>query len=341
MNRGKWLLAMGFCLAAILNSCREDTGSTGANILPPNDQISAYETDTTSVLTSMFLKDSIITDDTVYSGLGSYNDPIFGQYKSSIYAQIFSPVGATTTTIPWANDSVPVDSVVLILPYITGVATSYYGNLDPQTIVVDTLESPIHATNSAGNYVAYYSDTSIKYDAAHPIGMQQIVPLNPYYGHDTAVRVKLKKGWWQSIMNRITNNPNYYTTFDSLVKGLYITVSNSLQLPGQGGILFIYLNQGSFACIDFYYHDKSTPTIPYYVQFPIGGTFFSHIDRSYVTAPFANIHPSGKHDSIPANNLMYVQGAGGVEGRVNFPNLYKNWQGKKNILINKAEVDFT
>src|ERR1700679_3489714 len=115
MNRGKWLLAGCVSLLAILNSCKENTGGVGANVLPSTDILSAYATDTTTLLTSMYLKNSILTNGALNAMLGSYNDPVFGTAKASIYAMVYSTVGSSS--IAW-KDTGAVDSAVLLLPVI-------------------------------------------------------------------------------------------------------------------------------------------------------------------------------------------------------------------------------
>jgi len=329
-RRAKYfIIALIIPSLSILNSCKQSTGGeVGVNILPKSDIISTYETDTATLYTSMYLKNLVPTNSTAISMLGSYNDPIFGPLKTSIYASIFSNVSGTP---PWVDSGVGagVDSVVLLLPFYN--STSYYGNLDPQTIVVNTLQAPI-ATH------VYYSDTSVP-SVVTPIAIQQITP-NPA-GNGGAINIKLNKSWWSNVVNQMALTGNYYyANLDSLVKGLLITVANPLQLPGQGGIL--YLNMAnSFSGIYFYYHG-SVSKAEYYVYYPVGTnstTYFNRVEPNYATAPFHNLNPTGKNDSIPANNLVYIQSGGGAIGRINFPNLAKNWSKLNPIVINEAEVD--
>lgn len=343
-----FVIILIFPVVSFLNSCKEDTGGIGANVLPPSDQISAYEADTTTVLTSMYLKDSVLTSGFFGQApldcqIGSYNDPIFGETKASIFAQVFTPVGATY--LPWA-DTGTVDSAVLALPYFN--LSAYYGNLNPQTFVVDTLESIIDSLNPAGHPAYYYSDTTIKY-GSYPIGLQQITPYPVANGF---LRIRLNNSWTQSIANKLKGNVNYYLNFGSLVKGVYITTNNSFQLPGQGGILQVNLSnpvgQGDNSAIYFYYHfpNRAFDTVENTLPFPVGNStiptsFFSHYSFNYSTSPFHNEHPEGHRDSINGNDFVYVQSMGGVIGRVNFPNLYKNWSKLGSILINEAELDVT
>lgn len=332
MNRGKWLLAFSCLLSAVFTySCKEDTGSSGANILPKSDLISAFESDTTTLTTSMYLVDTVVTYPLSNNPLGSYCDPIFGQTKASIYTMVSPPVGATTT-LPWSLDTGKVDSAVLILP-ISG----YYANLDPQTFLVDTLESII----TSGKV---YSNTNIKYGSS-PIGMAQVTPPNPTNSGDNTIRIKLNSSFKNYIVGKMnSHNAYYYPYFDSIVKGLYITVSNPLQLPGQGGILYVNLyNASTPAGIYLYFHDSINGGKEWPLPFPLGGTaapYFSHFDHNYAISPFYNAHPPKPHDSIDANNLMYIQCLGGVLGRINFPYIH-NWSKMNPVVINKAEVDIT
>ncbi len=332
MNKGKWLLAIGFGLVAILNSCKEDTGGIGANVLPNSDIISTYETDSTTVLTSMYLKDSALTNGTNNAMLGSYSDPVFGTAKASVYAMIYSTVGSSS--VAW-KDTGAVDSAVLLLPVV-----GYYGTPGPQTFMV------YQTTGNIGTGKAYYSDTTIAYNPT-PIGIAQETP-NPVY-NDT-IRIKLSRTWLNGIVSSMNNNSSYYyPNIDSLIQGLYITMSNTLQLPGQGAIYYINLSS-SFSGITFYWHSIE-PTVPqpeYRINFPVGNDgqyiptgYFTHVDHNYATAAFASEHPIGKKDSINGNNLVYVQAMGGVIGRINFPGFYKNWSKLGPVIVNKAEVDMT
>jgi len=326
-----FIIGLIFPLFSLLNSCKEDTGTVGANILPKGDLIGAYETDTSTVLSSMYIKDSAETNDGNPAMLGSYSDPIFGQLTASIYTQIFSPAGAEAGAIPWA-DSI-VDSAVLVLEY-SGVPP--YGSLDAQTFKVYSMKS------SLDTGTRYYSGTSFKYNPI-PIGVQQITPNLA----SDSLKIKLSGSWLQSILAAMQETVNgsvdyYYLNFDSLVKGLYITVSNPAQLPGQGGILYMNFIGGSTTAMYIYYHSntRTTKFPDQYQEFAVGGgIWYTHVDRNYSIAPFNSVHPTGIHDSIAANNFIYVQSAGGVLGRLNFPNLRKNWSKMGPMVINQAEVD--
>jgi len=332
MNKGKRFLLIGSCALGILNSCTDNPGNLSPQVLPKSDIISAYQTDTTTVVTSMYLKDSVITNGANQSMLGSINDPVFGESKASIYAQV-SPSGLTA--IPWLSNA-KVDSLVVLLPTL-GIP---YGNNDPQTFAVYQLANSIISAH------AYYSDTTIKLYSKTPIGQAQVTPPNGISSNDT-LRIKLSNAFMNYFINKavqgaiVNGVPSYWSTnFDSVIQGIYIAPVNPLQLPGQGGISYINLIS-SFAGVYAYWHYLIPNDTEHAVEFPLGGSnflYFNNFTHNYAASAIGASHPAGPRDSIAAPQFVYVQSMAGVMGRINFPNLHKNWSKLGNVAINEAEV---
>lgn len=327
MSKSKKLLVISCWLLAILNSCKDNTGNLGPNVLPASDKISAYQTDTTTISTSMFLKDSVITDGVFTALLGSFNDPIFGETKASVYAQAYSAVSPNDPIPPWEGNGATVDSAVLLLQLDQA---PYYGSNDPQTFVVYQTDNNIVSGH------ADFSDTNIKYSTL--MGETQVAPPNSYL-NDT-LRIKLNKTWVKNFSNEIEGNSYWSTAFNSLMKGIYITTATPNQLPGQGSLLNINL-YSSFSGIYFFFHGPTTQNTEEYISIPIAGSdlaYFVNFYHNYSTTYLGSQHVSGKRDSINGGQLMYVQGMGGVIGRINFPNLYKNWSKLGPVIINEAII---
>jgi hypothetical protein len=141
-----------------------------------------------------------------------------------------------------------------------------------------------------------------------------------------------------------TSGTNYWTSnFNKLLHGIYITTATPLQLPGQGSILNLASLAGSFSGIYLYYHYSYPIDTEHFVSFPIGGSAnanFVHFDHNYSTTYLGGLHPAGKRDSVNGDQLVYVQAMGGVLGRINFPNLYKNWSKLGPVIINEATITF-
>jgi Domain of unknown function (DUF4270) len=332
MNKAKKLVVISCGLLTILNACKDNTGTLSPQILPKSDVISAFESDTSKVVTSMYLKDSALTVYQSTNLLGSFNDPVFGESKASIYAEV-SP--ANTTVIPWGNLAFhsKVDSMVLLL----SVEGQPYGSNDAQTIAVYQLADNIITPYS------YYSDNTIKLHSTTPIGETQVVA--PTGANDT-LRISLTKAFMNQFLTNITLGPtnpygapaNWNTNFNNgVIKGVYITTLNPLQLPGQGGVYYLNL-LNSFSGINVYYHNLASDT-EYSVTFPVGGSngeYFNNFTHNYATSPIHSLVPSGPRDSVAAGQLIYVQSMGGVLGRINFPNLYKNWSKLGPLVVNEA-----
>jgi hypothetical protein len=334
-------LVLACITLSFIASCKKDTG-VSSNVLPTTDMLSAYFSDTTTVITSIKIKDSLLSDNALLTLLGSYNDPVFGMTKTSIYIQALLPNNATFSGFGGTNPSV--DSVVLVLPYnVNGIG--YYGSLTPQTITVDTLSTPLL-------FKAYYSDTNVSHGTNHlavitttPAPTTPVVINYTFFGgsidgtYSPQLRLKLPAAFGQYIVNQIDGN-SYYgqssASFSSLLKGFYLTVSNPLQLPGQGAIL--YLDPfAAGAGLDFFY--KTTigavvDTTSVAFQLGAGAITFGHFDHDYTTTKF---YVPGK-DSIIAPSTLYVQDLGGVKTQLSFPYL-KNWNKKNPMLINLAELD--
>ncbi len=324
-------------ISLLFFACAKDTG-IGSNVLPSSDILSAYVTDTTTVLSSIKILDSANTYGAPYVLLGSYFDPVFGVTKSSFYTQVIGPGG-----IAAFNPCTYLDSVVLVLPINTN-GLGMYGTLTPQTFTVDTL-------TDQGAFIPsktiYYSDTNLAH-GTHHIGVATISPNpdasileNIDYGSSSMitmgpqVRIKLNNSFGSYIMNQVNNNPSYQTyqaNFSTLLKGLYVSVSNSGQLPGQGSIYYINPNTPG-AGVWFYYRYVNGTTFDTTAQnFVISGPYFNHFEHDYSTTPFYSVK-----DSVLSPNVCYVQAMGGVKTQLSFPFL-SNWKNLGPIIINAAQV---
>lgn len=331
------ILALLFPLFLPLHSCKDNPGNITPALLPKSDIISAFSSDTSKVLTSMYLKDSIATNGIGDILLGSYNDPVFGISKASVYAEVFTSVLTYKypTLPPWAIEPSTIDSAVILLQLYPGAQN--YGGSDPQTFVVYQTDTDILAGK------IYLSDTTIS--CSHhptPIGSQQLAVTNTTL-NDT-LKIKLNKSFATSFAASLSVNNRWTTNFGQAIHGVYITTSNPLQLPGQGSLLNIVdFAESSASFIYVYWHPNAFPDSNNIVSFPLGGTdgaYFVNFQHNYSNTYLNSLHPSGKRDSINGEQLMYVQAMAGVNGRVNFPNLHKNWSKKGPLIVNEATLTF-
>jgi hypothetical protein len=365
---------------AFFNACSPDSG-IGNNVLPENNTLTAKFVDTSTVQTSLVLEDTIPTsNNTSEYLLGSYTDPIFGTTKASFYTQLLFPynvnpfVNYPTITLSSANTTeVILDSVVLSMPYGVYSGAGYYGTLGAQTVQVYLMDTGSHFVADS----AYYSDANLSHKIF--LGEKTIIPqmttpdsvCYPYYHYAPAdsfqyasnprLTVKLNYGWGLSwfdsafgvvsqngkpFINTITQSLlSSSSEFQTHLRGIYITVSNPMQFPGQGALW--YMNPyTSVAGVVFYCRVIGpNPNIPgqtcvHYITptFGIsqGCLSFAHFDHDYTNTVFNG--PKNKKDSVYSPNYIYVQGLGGVKTKIKFPYLM-NWIKKGPIIVNRAEVD--
>lgn len=316
-------------LLSLLTSCKKDSG-LGSDVLPPAYLLSAYVTDTTTVVSSIKLKDSILTNSVALYQIGNYFDPVFGMTKASLYTQVLLPGNGIDYT--FGSGTIKLDSVVLDLPFSS---PALYGYASAQTFIVDTLDSNLVTTHS------YYSDTAISHSSKH-IGYETITP-DPYdwdsidYGGEKAslppaLRIKLDTNFGKYIMNA---NSSYFQTsvaFSGLLKGLYVWAYTPGQLPGQGGIMYLNPNLAGTG-LTFYYKLNGTPQYPQTFLIGSSAVYFNHFDHDYSTTSF---YVKGK-DSVLSPDVAYIQATAGVKTQLSFPFL-SNWKKLGHIVVNKAEV---
>ncbi len=365
------------CVAAgfSFNSCSKDT-AIGANVLPQNSYFYANFSDTATIISTLVLEDTVPTNQLSTNLLGSYNDPIFGPTKASIYTQLSLPSGNNPFPSSWLTGgtyglnssnwpTLVLDSAVLAICYGSGTDGYTYGDGSPQTIELYQLKKGI-TTNTD---TSYYSNASIPYNPA-PIGSRNVLPnfttndtdkYGPYvYPYSPRWRVKINHAtalkWIDTGLNRTftggisTLDPdtsyNSQASFIRAIPGIYITVNNSAQLPGQGGLWYMNLPGGGSQLLFYCHYSVVTPTNgdsiiylpPTGFNFQSSVNIFSHFDHDYKSSPFYK-NPSGKgHDSVYSPNVNYVQSIGGVKVKLTMPYL-KNWSNKVPIIVNKAELD--
>ncbi len=340
-------------------SCSPDSG-LGANVLPNNNTLNANFVDTTTVQTSLLLEDSVATNNLPAYFLGSYNDPIFGETKASIYTQMeLASDGANPFTAVGSPGSstvkVILDSVVFAIPYVFSVP-NYYGQISPQTVEVYMLDKQLKPDTS------YYSNSVISHKVL--LGQKTVTPelgqwdsvrysntrIEPcpivFYPRFT---VKLNQQWGQKWLDTALSGVVYPGAGDTIFQsiagfirnfpGVYVTSSSPLQYPGQGSLWYMNLfDHGAgifFYCRIINQNNDTTYSIP---QLEIGADriSFSHFDHNYNTTSFYAPHVKNAPVSSPDN--IYVQGFGGVTTKIKFPYI-NNWMNKGPIIINKAEVE--
>ena len=327
-------LAGLFALLVALSGC-EERSDFGMEILPKEDLISikniVIKDDVTSYI---FREDSIRTDESANSLLGSLYDPAFGitniDFATQFRLQFFPGYG----TEPQA------DSIKLFLYY----KVIYGDTVTAQKFRVYELDSPIDIDAEYNQHVDLKSLASdqllgeieympkVKQDSVSGDTLLQIITI-PL---DISLAEKLINA---DSLDMINND-----AFLEYFKGLYIETEQMAEEGGtilsleaasnaafQGSALAVYYNNEEIR--DLAVNGDTSIIMPFVI------TNFSarvnSIEHDYTNTAFGdNINTQTTGDT-----LIYIQATGGLKSKILIDNL-ESWKDSVNIAINKAELIF-
>jgi len=315
----------------ILGSCSREEGNIIIEGQDGNQQMSIFVTDTLTLHTKTVKEDSLPGNGLSYALLGSLNDPIFGNSKASIYADL---------TIVEPNNQFPntlePDSAILFIPSVDGL--NFYGdrnyihnitiapiteNIDPAKTYYQTDSFPLDlnlATQYTGQLINEYKD-SLPY---------RNIKLSPYKG----LRVKLSTDFAKFLMNMDSEAYETNAGLDAHLKGIAL-IPNSTKV-GNGSLAVMDLTNiisNSYrAKILLYYSDTQT--------FMFGFSGKSSVINRGETGPYKSEIQTQLDNPKENYTTTYVQALSGVKTEIQIPyllNLAKNG----NISIQKAEIEFS
>ena len=243
------------CFFAII-ACKKKEYQLGSDVIDPSSILSGTSIDTFSLVTYSILEDSVISDNPANVVLGAYQDPIFGNYKASIYTQL-----RLAGVDPNFGDPslIVIDSFVLALEYV-----GYYGDLDPQTFEAYELEESLSLDST------YYSFSSIPHSATNlvPTDKATITPNTSsptIVGEDSLapqLRIHLDTNLARSLITEATSGSTTFSSNDeflSFFKGLHIKTNNPAQSQGEGAALYLDINDPSSKAT-IYFRQEGEPT---------------------------------------------------------------------------------
>jgi hypothetical protein len=266
--RGALMLSAAFfCLALVATSCKKKNSPIGEGALPPGSVLSSSGVDTFQLYTYTIDEDSTVSMDSRFNLLGSYNDPIFGTVDASFYTQF---------TVEGFSPDFPagyiVDSVVMAFEF-----GGYYGEISEQTFEIRQVNEKLTRDSS------YLSSSSATTNSTNLVdGPGNITPdplTEAIVGDDTLnpqLRIPLTNSFGAYLMNLATNSPDS-ETFLAGFQGLHFKVTNGMQNPGVGTILYLATTNPA-SKLTVYYTDTNGD--PFEFDFLVSGSLvdFNHID---------------------------------------------------------------
>ncbi len=318
-----------FILAAIFG-CNNDPSKIGIDL--QNDKVKIVFSDTATIRAFSIREDSIRTDETTVSLLGSLFDPVFGKTTASIYTQI----RLSTTSVSFGTSPV-LDSIVLALEY-TG---AYYGDTTTQqTFRVFEISDSLMRDSS------YYSNQT-KPIIQPEIGSFTMAPRpsdSVYIDtvkYKAQLRIPLNEDFGNKILNASTDELATGDDFLRFMKGICITTD----AVSNGGAVLYFTLVSNYSRVTIYYHN-SPDTLKNY-NFPISdycARFMNFNHDNYQDADQNFINQVILKDATLGSEMLYLQPMAGVKTTIKLPFIREFIRDSilgtyiKNIAINEAKL---
>jgi len=320
-------LTLSVLLSVLIASCTKDLSPIGIELLDEVDLLGLGYTDTVTINAYSIPEDSIYTRNLTYTQIGSMNDPIFGQTTANFYTQLFITKSKTRFGV-----SPVFDSAYLYLPY----KGSFGDTLSNMTLRVYSLtESIIDSLHS-------YSNTTLSYDQANPIGEITFQPRphdsSFYEGskHLPMLRIPINSNFGNTILNADTTSLNNNVGFVKYFKGICI-VAEPQNSPGKGAILTFSVPT-DYSRIAMYYHNLANDTVRSY-SFAITSdcSRFQNYDHDGFSQAIPALRQQLEGDTLLGSQFLFAQGLSGSKIKIQFPYLDK-WFENEKVVINDAQL---
>lgn len=311
----------------ILTSCKKDPYNIGLDLLPPTDTLHIRQTDTATIIAYSVLQDSVRTDLSSETILGSIMDPVLGSTTASFYTQF-----ELSADQPSFGNSPVLDSLVLLLQY-----KSIYGDSNAlQNVKVFEVSEDMHFDS------AYYSNQNI---GIYP-NMLANFNFRPFIHDSVLIAGQPVQPHLRINLNHLTNYlgnklleapPSALLTsssFKPFMKGLYIQSSPVYS----EGALIGFEPIATYSKLVVYFHNELNDSLHFDFLITSTCTWFNHFNHN----GYRDASPDFKrqvlnHDTTLGKQVLYLQGLGGVKTRLRIPFL-KLFANLGKIAINDAEL---
>ena len=316
-------------IISIIFSCEKPETGIGGNLLPDEDNLDLFFTDTISVVAFNSPEEDSVRTSPVTTGLiGSYHDPIMGIHRSELYFQLRLPAsnisfGADETTIV-------LDSIVLGLDYTGG----FYGELNPLTFEVYELNEDIELDS------IYYSNDefeTISTNIADPqratISPTPTLPTIDIGDEEVAnqIRIHLDTTWGYMFFDPLIEDSLATTDlFLQWFKGLHVKTQ-----ADNSAILNVDLTNGVSALTLYYQEQEPDTTIYKEFAFLINDNSqrINHFEHDYS----ASLVQYYLDNPELGQQRLFVQGGAGQSIELDFP-FIDGWLDSSNVAVNNAEL---
>jgi len=326
------IIALLMIFALLGGGCTNDPAKIGIDIQPDSDKLNIFSTDTITVVAHSVYVDSVRTDETSRTMIGSYYDPVFGVSTSSLNLQLILSSAAVEL-----GESPVLDSMVMSLEY-SSVALSgdddlmaYGDTTSPQTFRVYELDETIYADS------VYYSnfEVAVKSEEIGAITFEPR-PTDSITIDSTRYKarlsIKLYDSFVQKFRDASEDNLSSLENFLEFFKGMRIAPDE----VSSGGSMLFFNAASVFTRMTLYYSNAEEDSLEYY--FPIGSSSarFMNFDHNYnLASPEFQNQLNG--DTALGSQNFYLKSMAGVATIIEIPYL-KNFNNLNGIALNEAKI---
>lgn len=334
LTGAKFFLIVVVLLSVFVISC-DESSVVGLDVQPTNDLLNVNLVDTATLITRTVKMDSLRTDETIMQLftnnvlLGTYIDPIFGKSTASIYTQL-----NLNTSNPGFGVNPILDSAVLALVY----DTAFYGKrqISAQQVSIYELSEDLKIDSS---YHSGNSLSTVGSDLANFTFIPNFTKWDTILGEalKPQLRIPMDVNFGQTILNnQNTTNLANNTSFQSFLKGLYITTENTTGLNSGEGNIFSFNMKDSQSRLTLYYHNDTATSLKYDFS-TSGAARFSKFIHDFTSAN-TDLASQLSTSSPTQNDVVFVQSMSGTKVKIEMPYIM-NWNNDHGTTgINKAEL---
>lgn len=321
-----------FCFFAALvcilfTACTDNPSPIGLDLI--DNQLGTEFTDTVTLQAYSVIEDSINTTQSTADILGHLSDPVFGNSSAGIYAQL----ALSGSSVNFGTDPA-IDSIILTLQL-----SSHYG--DTNSLVGIRIHQLTEKLDETANY---YQTSTVAYDPT-PLNYSLtgyriqpntsvIVDTSIYNAH---LRIRLSQSFGQYLLNHQDDLNNNFSEF---LKGLYM---EAVSHTGECGYMLITSLNSALSGVTLYYHNSNETGKRYTLAFSEKSMRFTHFDHDYnASTDNAFRQEVLQNQTSVGNDILFVQGGGGVKTRITFPYLEQTFaQFNNRVVIHRAELVIT
>lgn len=253
MNKWLYRLASLGLAMGLTTSCEDELSNIGEGIQTSSDVVESEKY-------YLQFEANTVETPTIYTGkatsglLGSYSDPVYGDFSADFVTQFRTANGFTFSNTPLNGQ---IDSVELRLIFSS---TGGYVGSDAAPLEVSVFEAPkgfVGSETSDASLAQYADATSLLAEQMITIKGNKTSATGSTTSSILYLPIKLEKELGQRIYDATINNPSYFATQESfsnnLLGGLYVTTTT-----GRGAVIKV---QATELVISYSYASADTTAV--------------------------------------------------------------------------------